>query len=54
MSVIDQTQYFYVIDQQYMHCDEMQFIYQCKACGNEPYCYFCGFDYNKPCEECND
>lgn len=54
MTIIDGSKYFNIINQQYVHCGETQFIYQCKTCGYEPLCYYCGFDYNQPCEECSD
>ena len=54
MSNIDQTQYFYVIDEQHIHCDEVQFVYRCKKCGEKQVCYYCTFDYNEPCQECID
>jgi hypothetical protein len=48
---IDETEFFFVKDEQHFCCDESQFVYVCKAHGEQMDCYFCGFDYDTDCEE---
>lgn len=47
--VIDQTEFYEIIDELWMCCDESQFKYYCKAHGEFMGCYYCQFDYDKPC-----
>lgn len=49
-SVIDQTRFYWVMDESHYCCDEVQFRYVCKAHDEYQGCYFCQFDYNKECE----
>lgn len=48
--VIDTNEFYEIIDRQHYCCDESQFIYVCKAHGEQQGCYFCEFDYSAPCE----
>ena len=50
--VIDSTDFFDIIDEQYWHCQETQFKHYCKNCGEFAGCYFCEFDPDQPCENC--
>jgi hypothetical protein len=47
---IDETPYYDIIDEQRFCCDESQFKYYCKAHGESMGCYYCEFDYDKPCD----
>jgi hypothetical protein len=47
---IDQTEFYEIMDKLWMHCDESQFTYYCKAHGEQMGCYYCEFDYTKPCD----
>jgi hypothetical protein len=48
---LDETEFYFVKDEQHFCCDESQFRYVCKAHGEQMDCYFCGFDYDSDCEE---
>lgn len=48
--IIDSNEFYNIIDRQRFCCDESQFIYICKAHGEQQGCYFCEFDYSEPCE----
>jgi hypothetical protein len=50
IDVIDQTEFYLIQDESHFCCDEMQFRYVCKAHDEYMGCYFCEFDYNKPCD----
>jgi hypothetical protein len=41
---IDETEHYYIKDKTILHCDEVQFAYVCKACGEALNCYYCEFD----------
>jgi hypothetical protein len=47
---IDETEFYLIQDEMRFCCDESQFRYTCKAHGEEMGCYFCEFDYSKPCD----
>jgi len=47
---IDQTKFYTIHEPTWMCCDESQFTYVCKAHGEKMGCYFCEFDYDKPCD----
>jgi|LakMenE01Jun11ns_1017448.scaffolds.fasta_scaffold9245902_2 hypothetical protein len=47
---IDQNEFYLIKDQQHFCCGESQFVYVCKAHGEQMDCYFCGFDYDEPCQ----
>ena len=48
--VIDQNEFYEIIDRQHFCCDESQFVYVCKAHGEQMGCYFCEFDPYGNCE----
>jgi len=48
---IDETEFYLIKDEQHFCCDESQFVYVCKAHGEQMDCYYCGFDYDNDCEE---
>ena len=41
---IDANEYYNIKDEQHLCCDETQFRYVCKTCGETMDCYYCGFD----------
>ena len=47
---IDTTEFYTIHEPTHMCCDESQFTYVCIAHRETMGCYFCGFDYDKPCE----
>jgi hypothetical protein len=47
---IDETKFYTIHEPTWMCCDEFQFTYVCKAHGEKMGCYFCEFDYDKPCD----
>ena len=49
--VIDQNQFYEIVDTMRFCCDESQFIYVCKSHSEQMGCYFCEFDYSNDCEE---
>ena len=53
MSVISKDANYTIIDEQILHCDELQFQYICNKCEEYMICYYCEFDYSKP-HECED
>jgi hypothetical protein len=50
---IDHNAYYWILDNTIIHCDEQQFVYECKNCGKTMECYYCEFDYSikHDCEE---
>lgn len=42
-NILDETNFFFC-------CGESQFIHICKAHDEVMGCYYCEFDYSKPCE----
>jgi hypothetical protein len=48
---IDQNEFYLIKDEQRYCCDESQFVYVCKAHGEQMDCYYCGFNYSENCEE---
>ena len=50
--VIDSTEFFDIVDEQHWHCDDIQFKYYCKKCQEFAGCYFCEFDPDQPCDNC--
>jgi hypothetical protein len=48
---IDETEFYFIKDEMKFHCDESQFVYVCKAHGEQMGCYYCEFDYDTDCEE---
>ena len=48
---LDQNEFYFIKDEIKFCCDEQQFVHICKAHGEQMDCYFCGFDYDKDCEE---
>ena len=49
--VIDQNQFYEIVDTMRFCCDESQFVYVCKEHGEQMGCYFCEFNYSENCEE---
>lgn len=47
---IDETEFYEIIDEAYMCCDEHQFKYYCKKCYEFMGCQFCQFDPYSECE----
>ena len=47
---IDENEFYFILDEIKFHCDEQQFVYVCKAHGEQLGCYFCEFDYSQDCE----
>jgi len=47
---LHETEFYFIVDEIKIHCDEQQFIYVCKAHGETMGCYFCEFDYSTDCE----
>lgn len=45
---IDETENYYIMDVTHLHCDEVQFKYVCKVCGETMDCYYCTFDAYGP------
>ena len=48
---LDETEFYFILDEIKFHCDEQQFVHVCKAHGETMGCYFCEFDYSTDCEE---
>jgi hypothetical protein len=48
---LDETEFYFVKDEQHFCCDESQFVHVCKEHGEQMGCYFCEFDYSTTCEE---
>jgi len=48
--VIDKNDYYTIIDELFVCCDEHQFRYYCKAHQEPMNCQFCGFDPYGPCD----
>ena len=44
---IDENKYYHIADIIHMCCDESQFRYICKSCGDTMDCYYCGFNYEE-------
>lgn len=53
MEVIDKTEHYLITKESFLCCGEVMFKYFCKNCQEFMGCYFCQFDYTKPCE-CKD
>ena len=53
MSGLDQTKFYNIQDELFVCCDEHQFRYTCKKCGEYMGCQFCAFDPYQPCD-CSD
>lgn len=53
MTTISKDANYTIIDEQILHCDELQFQYICNKCEDYMICYYCDFDYTKPhgCED---
>jgi hypothetical protein len=51
MNIVDKTEFYEIADEQHFCCDESQFKYYCEKHLEFMGCYFCGFDYDKDCEE---
>ena len=53
---IDSTEHYWILDNLIIHCEEQQFVHECKHCGETMECYYCTFDYTTKheCEEEND
>ena len=49
--VIDKTEFYEIIDEQYFHCDESQFKHYCLEHSEFMGCYYCEFDYTEKCED---
>ena len=49
-NVIDKNNYYTIIDELFVCCDEHQFRYYCKAHQEPMNCQFCGFDPYGPCD----
>jgi hypothetical protein len=49
MAFIDTTEFYEIADETWMHCDASQFKHYCIAHNELMGCYFCEFDYTKPC-----
>jgi hypothetical protein len=47
---LDENEFYFILDEMKFHCDESQFVYVCKAHGEQMGCYYCEFDYDKECE----
>jgi hypothetical protein len=50
LMIISKDANYTVLDEQILHCDELQFQYMCNKCEEYMLCYYCEFDYNKPHE----
>jgi len=48
--VIDKNDYYTIIDELFVCCDEHQFRYYCKAHQERMDCQFCAFDPYGPCD----
>ena len=46
--IIDSTEDYNILDVMHRCCEETQFKYICKKCGEFMGCYFCEFDYTEP------
>jgi len=46
---IDETKDYIILDEMHYCCEEAQFKYICKKCGDFMGCYFCEFNYTEPC-----
>jgi len=47
---IDETDFYFIVDESFYCCDEVQFKHLCKNHLETQGCYFCEFDYTKDCE----
>jgi hypothetical protein len=50
MTVVSKDANYTIVDEQILHCDELQFQYICNKCEEYMICYYCEFDYTKPHE----
>lgn len=50
MSIIETTDYYRIVGETYLCCDELMFRYYCLDCEEFMGCYYCQFDYTEPCE----
>lgn len=48
--VIDKNDYYTIIDELFVCCDEHQFRYYCKVHEERMDCQFCAFDPYGPCD----
>jgi hypothetical protein len=48
---LDEDKFYFIKDELHFCCGESQFIYVCKAHGEQMGCYFCQFSYSEDCEE---
>ncbi len=50
LDIIEVTEFYTVMDESHFCCDEVQFRYVCIEHDEYMGCYFCEFDYSKPCD----
>ena len=50
--VLDETEYYEIVDVAFMCCDEHQFRHYCKTCNEFMGCMFCEFDSYSQCDGC--
>ena len=48
-TIIDSNEHYTIFNEMRMCCGENQFRYVCKEHETDMGCYFCEFDYSKPC-----
>ena len=44
------NEWYYTTGLNHYCCDEFQFVYYCEKHDEPQGCYYCDFDYTKPCE----
>ena len=47
---LDETEFYFILDEIKFHCDEQQFVHVCKAHGEQQGCYYHEFNYDEKCE----